>query len=300
MTKALTAPFPYFGGKRRIAERVWRALGNVDHYVEPFCGSAAVLLARPDKPHRETINDADGMVCNFWRAVKHGPDGVWQHADWPVIEIDMHARNEWLIGQRESMTERLTSDPDWFDARIAGWWCWGAAAWLGTGWAKIASRQIPCIKPTGRQIGTLSMEWVDNLHRRFRGVDVTSGNYLRVLTPSALRLGHVKTTGIFFDPPYAKGNVQYAAGGVGTSISSDVEAWCLQHGDVKSVRIALCGLAGEHAALESAGWRMEEWSTAGGFSNASADTHDNSHEAIWFSPNCLGGKHAEPLFAGIV
>jgi site-specific DNA-adenine methylase len=43
----LRAPFPYFGGKRRAAGLVWGALGRVNTYVEPFCGSAAVLLARP-------------------------------------------------------------------------------------------------------------------------------------------------------------------------------------------------------------------------------------------------------------
>lgn len=44
---SLAAPFPYFGGKRRAAPTIWRALGDPSGYVEPFCGSAAVLLARP-------------------------------------------------------------------------------------------------------------------------------------------------------------------------------------------------------------------------------------------------------------
>jgi site-specific DNA-adenine methylase len=42
----LKAPFPYFGGKSRIAAEVWRRFGDVKTYVEPFCGSCAVLLAR--------------------------------------------------------------------------------------------------------------------------------------------------------------------------------------------------------------------------------------------------------------
>ncbi len=43
----LKAPFPYFGGKSRVADEVWRRFGNPKTYVEPFCGSCAVLLARP-------------------------------------------------------------------------------------------------------------------------------------------------------------------------------------------------------------------------------------------------------------
>ena len=43
----LAAPFPYFGGKRRAAPTIWREFGDPSGYVEPFAGSAAVLLA-PD------------------------------------------------------------------------------------------------------------------------------------------------------------------------------------------------------------------------------------------------------------
>jgi hypothetical protein len=66
----------YFGGKTDAAPAVWAALGDVSHYVEPFCGSAAVLLARPHAPRVETVNDADGMVANFWRAVAADPRHV--------------------------------------------------------------------------------------------------------------------------------------------------------------------------------------------------------------------------------
>ena len=37
-----------------VADIVWQALGQPKHYLEPFCGSAAVLLARPN-PKREYV-----------------------------------------------------------------------------------------------------------------------------------------------------------------------------------------------------------------------------------------------------
>lgn len=56
---ALQAPFPYFGGKRAAAEIVWPRLGRPTQYIEPFCGSVAMLLAAPSAS-LEVVNDANG------------------------------------------------------------------------------------------------------------------------------------------------------------------------------------------------------------------------------------------------
>ena len=136
MSKAIIKPpFPYFGGKSSIAPLVWERFGLVRNYVEPFMGSLAVLMQRPQPfEGTETVNDLDGFLANFWRATQHDPEAVAFYADWPVNENDLHARHIWLVGQRESITARLEGDPDWFDAKVAGWWVWGACCWIGSGW----------------------------------------------------------------------------------------------------------------------------------------------------------------------
>ena len=130
----LAAPFPYFGGKRRAAPLVWEALGDPGGYVEPFAGSAAVLLARPALRGRrvETLNDADGWLVNAWRAIQHDPAEVAHHAYGPVTEIDYHARLAWLQARRDSdLIEWLEGDPTHCDARAAGWWLYVMAAGIG-------------------------------------------------------------------------------------------------------------------------------------------------------------------------
>ena len=93
-----------------------------------------MLLARPDGwTGTETVNDADGLLCNFWRALKANPAAVAQHADWPVNENDLHARHAWLVEHRDSLQARLEGDPKYFDAKVAGWWVWGMACWIGSG-----------------------------------------------------------------------------------------------------------------------------------------------------------------------
>ena len=132
-------PWPWFGGKSDAAEAVWAALGDVDHYVEPFAGSLAVLLRRPHEAnrtyHSETVNDLDGLLCNAWRGIARDPDAVAEAASWPVCEADLHARHLALLAWRAAgNVERLMADPDFYDARMAGWWAWGQSCWIGAGW----------------------------------------------------------------------------------------------------------------------------------------------------------------------
>src|SRR6266436_9987009 len=129
----LKAPFPWFGGKSRVADIVWERFGDVPNYVEPFFGSGAVLLGRPTPARIETVNDLDCYIANFWRAVQADPAGVTGYADWPVNEADMHARHLWLVNQDE-FRAKIKSDPEYFDAKIAGWWVWGISQWIGGGW----------------------------------------------------------------------------------------------------------------------------------------------------------------------
>ncbi len=129
----LKAPFPWFGGKSRAVHLVWDRFGNVDNYVEPFAGSLAVLLGRPHPPQTETVNDLDCYLANFWRALRFAPDELAAWADWPVNEADLHARHLWLVNQDE-FRERMKTDPDFFDVKIAGWWVWGICQWIGSGW----------------------------------------------------------------------------------------------------------------------------------------------------------------------
>jgi DNA adenine methylase len=134
MSAPLIAPFPWFGGKSSVADEVWRRFGSVANFVEPFFGSGACLLARPNVAGFETVNDFDGLLTNAWRALQIDPMAVAHHANWPVSECDLHARHYWLLGQRESITARLMGDPDYFDAKAAGWWLWGISSWIGSGW----------------------------------------------------------------------------------------------------------------------------------------------------------------------
>lgn len=134
----LQAPFPWFGGKSKVSPMVWTAIGeDVLNYVEPFAGSLANLLLRPNWEKysiTETVNDKDAFISNFWRSVKLDPDQTAFYADNPVNENDLHARHIWLKERREVLMHRIEGDPDYYDPKIAGWWAWGICCWIGGGW----------------------------------------------------------------------------------------------------------------------------------------------------------------------
>ncbi len=130
----LKVPYPWFGGKSTVAAEVWRRFGDVPNYIEPFFGSGAVLLGRPEPfGGVETINDLDGMVCNFWRAVRKEPDVVAEYADHPVFENDLHERHARLVRQKDSLQAQLEGSEKFYDAKAAGEWCWGMCCWIGGG-----------------------------------------------------------------------------------------------------------------------------------------------------------------------
>src|SRR6266705_6704282 len=61
--------FGWYGGKYSHLDWLLPLLPACHHYVEPFAGSAAVLLNREPSPV-ETYNDIDGEVTNFFRVLR--------------------------------------------------------------------------------------------------------------------------------------------------------------------------------------------------------------------------------------
>lgn len=87
---SVTPPFAYYGGKTRLADRIVDLLPPHDHYVEPFAGSLAVLLAKP-RAKMETVNDLDGDLMTFWRVLRDQPDELAR-----AMALTPHSRAEYM------------------------------------------------------------------------------------------------------------------------------------------------------------------------------------------------------------
>jgi len=295
----LKAPFIYFGGKARVADEVWRRFGNPKTYVEPFSGSCAVLLARPGGAFgREIVNDYDGNIANFWRALQADPEGIIKWCDWPCNHIDLHARRAYLIDGYSAMRGKLLSDPDWFDAKIAGYWVWCTNNWIGSGMMKPRKNDTGICKQPQLTVrnGTMGLRDKGSLRsalsaisERIKSVKVVCGDWSQVLG------GNWRTSNgecaVFLDPPYSDsaGREPNLYDHDSLSVANDVRRWCVEHGDDPLYRIALCGYEGEHDDLEMLDWEVWSWSANGGYGNQGDGTgrENRKKERIWFSPHCL-------------
>jgi hypothetical protein len=316
----IAAPFPYFGGKRRAAPRIWQALGDPAGYVEPFAGSAAVLLARPTFTGRrvETLNDADGWLVNTWRAIQLSPAEVAQHAWGPVTEIDYHARLAWLQQRRTpDLVAWMEGDPEAHDAKAAGWWLYVVACGIGNPfgpgpWRVVGGhlRKLPHLGDAGRGVnrklphlgnagqgvnrglphlgdaGRGQLEsYMAQLADRLRRVRITCGSWQRVVKPSVTRsgTGGDGTRAIFLDPPYATSGDLYAH--VDADVGLAVRDWCVRA--PRELRVILCGYDTEHDALLAHGWTVTE-GKAGGGAGYSTNSANGRRERLWLSPACIG------------
>ena len=306
----IKSPFPYFGGKSKVADVVWQRFGDVDHYVEPFAGSLAVLLGRPGghTANAETVNDLDNYLCNFWRAVQAEPDAVARWADWPVNETDLHARHAWLVTHGRDRLINLDADPMAYDPQVAGWWLWGICSWIGGGWCsgngpwrvvdgklvKAPSnagqgikRQLPHLGDAGQGIKRKRQDiyvYMRALAERLRHVRVCCGDWQRIVTAGAL--SHGASVGVFLDPPYsAETGRDMSLYNHESDVSAAVRAWALENGDNPRYRIALCGYEGEH---DMPGWHVYKWTARAAYKSSRGDlTKNRNLERIWFSPGCL-------------
>lgn len=71
-----------------LAQRIVQHLPAHGHYVEPYAGSLAALLAKTPSS-METVNDLDGDLMCFWRVLREQPDELAQ-----VCALTPHARAE--------------------------------------------------------------------------------------------------------------------------------------------------------------------------------------------------------------
>ena len=91
--KPVRAPFGYYGAKLRIARQVVRKLPPHNAWVEGFCGSAALTLAKKPVPI-EVINDQDGQIVNLFNQLRSNTRALCR-----AVALTPYAREEFQLSR---------------------------------------------------------------------------------------------------------------------------------------------------------------------------------------------------------
>lgn len=190
---ARVAPFPWYGGKARLAPHIVPLLPEHTVYCEPFGGAASVLFAKR-RCALEVYNDVHRGLVTFFRVLHDQPDDLAR-----VLTLTPYSRSEydeaWATWGNADLTD-LERARRWY---VAAWQSFGATP--GRGWAyqrDARSKESP--NGTGRVRARSFVSAVDSLPDfadRFRGVQVECRPWHEAVAlydgPGAL---------LYLDPPY--------------------------------------------------------------------------------------------------
>ena len=182
----LRPPFIYYGGKQRPARSIADLLPEHTHYVEPFAGSLAVLLAK-DKTKLETVNDLDGDLMLFWRVLRDRPDDLAR-----ACALTPHSRAE------RDLARQRPDDLDELERARRVWVCLtqGRTGTLrNTGWRFDSADEAHTSMPD-RLAGYVTR--LEAVATRLSSVSLECRPALDVIAT----YGRKRRTLLYIDPPY--------------------------------------------------------------------------------------------------
>jgi len=179
-------PFAYFGGKTTLAPTIADLLPKHEHYVEPFAGSLAVLLAKRAS-RAETVNDIDGDLTTFWRVLRDRPAELAR-----LAMLSPHSREDYT----DSAKDLASVDDELERARLI--------------WVRLTQSRSHSMKPTGwivaRDViaravapGLKSFAGrIESAADRIKNVSIENRDALDLIAD----YGREPTVCIYADPPY--------------------------------------------------------------------------------------------------
>lgn len=179
---AVKPPVTYYGAKTSLAPRIVSMLPEHRRYVEPFAGSLAVLLAKPQAP-LEVVNDLDHNLMVFWKVLRDSPTDLAR-----VCMLTPHSRVE------RNIAKHIPSDAtDLERARLV----WSAlvqgrtGTLANTGWRHARSGV------DGRMLRSY-VQRIETVAERIRDVSLECRPAVEIIE----KYGSDESTLIYADPPY--------------------------------------------------------------------------------------------------
>jgi DNA adenine methylase len=185
----VTPPLKWHGGKWYLAPKIVALMPPHIHYVEPYAGGLSVLLAKDPDGVSEVVNDINGHLSNFWRALQDEQTFVrlqrileavpfseveWRDSDLSIYFADpVEAAAKFFIHCRQSLAGRMDTFAPLSRTRTRRRMNEQASAWLN------------------------AVEGLPAVHNRLKRVAVLNRDALYVI-----RQQDGPNTLYYLDPPY--------------------------------------------------------------------------------------------------
>jgi DNA adenine methylase len=182
----------YHGAKWNLGKWIIKHLPPHEVYCEPFAGSAGVLLQKP-RSYIEAINDLDGEVVSFFKALRDHPEQLVG-----AIDLTPYSVKEWELSffHADDVIEQARR----FYVRAYMSICGPTGTWkTGFRRQKVASRGKDDRKGrmTAAAITFMNTQHLYQVAERLRGVTIESMDALKVM-----KLYDSPQTLFYVDPPY--------------------------------------------------------------------------------------------------
>jgi DNA adenine methylase len=270
----------YPGAKWALASWIVRYLPETPHYVEPFCGSAAVYFNLPWKPRHAVLNDLSGDIVNLFRVIRERGDELaalvemtpwareeyersYEPCDDPLERARRFLVRTWMGMKRDGLNN------------ISGWRSAGTTGQRHNGGAKDYPAEW-------RQAAVRVRETAEGL--RYAEIDNTSAI-------KAVSRHNAADVLIYADPPYpflTRTHTSYYAHEM-----TDADHIALL--DVLDAHPGPVALSGYGCALYDD--RLPHWRRV--TTQAQAEKGNTRTEVLWLNPVLQDRLSLGPLFAGI-
>lgn len=263
--------FPYYGGKARMAATIAALIPPHRLYVEPFAGSAAVLLAKKPSKH-EVLNDADGNVVAFYRVMRGQPEELKR-----ALTLTPYSREEYSACADMSADLPLVERARRFVVRTSQ--SINAAGAAGSpGWALSTTRNQS--RP-----GTFAgaVDRLDLVAERLRRVYIEHADAVDVIE----RHGKYADAVIYADPPYLRETRTSAVGASAYRLDTNGPDEHVRYLDALNACEATVILSGYTSPLyreRLTGWAEVPVAISKPSANRSGRTATGAAEVLWIKP----------------
>jgi DNA adenine methylase len=259
----ISSPVTWHGGKSKLSAKIVGYFPEHQTYVEPFGGSAAVLLAK--KPSKvEVYNDLDGGLVNLFQVLRNAT--LYRRLR-RALDRTRYARAEFFLSKEPS--DDPVESARRFIVRQRQ-----SRGGLGERWSY-------CVGDSRGGMSSAVARWqtgldqLPSVHERFRHVQIECEDWRTILT----RYQGRKTL-FYIDPPYLPetrtgGKYQY-------ELSERDHRELVARILASRSMFVLSGYANEtYKPLEKAGWMRVDFEVRA----FSSDRRTRRTECLWLSPS---------------